>query len=292
MSELHRLIRTCSAVFTPNLQSMSGLIDVIRRSVNYRKESNDFRPLSVFPIPGRIELAEQMLRNEWRVVYELAFEQLFQEIYDMEKCDLAEYFDAVQIPHVSYYAYGENIAVLEPQSDSLSLKRNYEDLYERLIGRDFPCESEALYDLDLSTEHGPLVWEKKLTATDAQRQIGNPTGDIRLTKAGWKIEGKLIDNTKYFRYDLFGGFEWTRKDEKVEEGLVPFDVQILGESYVLMTLFVSHKPTGEAHQHNYTTGIQWGPLSPVTRRINLTGKLLRLYAPPAGQDEPYFIEIL
>jgi len=283
-----------AAVFTPNEQSLSGLIDVIRDAVTYRKSSDDFRPLTVFPIPSRIDLAEQKLRQQWREDYQARFERLFDEIYDVKGCDLSGYFDAVQIPHISYYAYGEHIAVLEPQADSLSLRRNYEDLYERLIGRDFPCKpnDRTMSELNLLAERGPQRWEKKLTATDAQRQKGNPTGDIRLTQAGWEVDGKAISQTTYFRYDLFGGFEWSNKGEKVEEASVPFDVRILGDNYGINELIVSHKPTGEAGQHNYTTGLQWGPLANVTRRIDLTGKLFRLYAPPAGRDEPFFIEIV
>jgi hypothetical protein len=283
-----------AAVFTPNSQSLDGLLNVLRDAVNYRKSSDDFRPLSIFPVPSRIDLAEQKLREIWRKRFQAEFQKLFQEIYDTKRCDLSNYFDKVQIPHLSYYAYGEPVAAREPGSDLFSLKRSYEYLYEVLIGQDSACASTdgVLPKLDLLEERGPQRWEKKLTATDAQRQIGNPTGDIRLTKAGWKVNGKLIDNTTYFRYVVFGGCNWTRKDEKVEEALVPFDVKILGKSYGVNTLVVSHKPSGEADQHNYTTGIQWGTLAYLTRQVNLTNKLLRLYAPPAGREEPYFIEIL
>ena len=139
--------------------------------------------------------------------------------------------------------------------------------------------------------HGRLRWEKDLSATDAQRQAGNPTGDIRLTAARWKEGGKVINHTTYFRNDLFGGFRWVAKNTKVEEAVVPFDVTMLGKSYGVRNLTVSHKPSGEAGQHNYTTGLQWGDLMPVTKAHDLTGRTIRIYDPPMGATTPFYIEI-
>ena len=43
------------AVFTPNKQSVIGLVDLIKDATEYRKQSDDLRPLVVFPLPSRIE---------------------------------------------------------------------------------------------------------------------------------------------------------------------------------------------------------------------------------------------
>jgi MinD-like ATPase involved in chromosome partitioning or flagellar assembly len=128
------------AVFTPNWQSVEGLLDVVREAVEYRLAADDFRPLTVFPVPSRIELAEMNLRKKWRGDYQRAFEELFRKVYGVEDCDTTAYFDEVQIPHVSYYAYGEEIAVVEERSEALSLSRAYQTFYERLVGLDFPWE--------------------------------------------------------------------------------------------------------------------------------------------------------
>jgi hypothetical protein len=143
-----------------------------------------------------------------------------------------------------------------------------------------------------SATHGPQRWEKLLTATDAQRQKGNPTGDIRLTASKWEEGGSLIDHTKYFRHDLFGGFTWTQKNKWVEEASIPVDLTILGKHYGVLELTVSHKPKGEAGQRNYTTGIQWGKLSRITKQKNLKGRTLKLFGPPKGATEPFFIEVV
>ena len=130
---------------------------------------------------------------------------------------------------------------------------------------------------------GMLRWEKELTPTDAQRQDGNPTGDIRLTRAEWRVNGKLIAWRTYFRKNVFGKAAWRRKNAKVEQATVEFNVIVLGQNYGINNLVVSHKPSGASGQGNYTTGIQWGNLTGLTKRIDLTGRTLRLYDPAAGE---------
>lgn len=126
-------------VFTPNRQSLSGVQDLIRRATNYRRQSDDLRPLVVFPLPSRIETGEPTLRDYWRFGnpkqgikgYQPLFEELFKEVYKLPRCELNTYFDEVQIQHVPSYAYGEEVAVLvEQRGDSLSLTRAYERFTE------------------------------------------------------------------------------------------------------------------------------------------------------------------
>ena len=140
-------------------------------------------------------------------------------------------------------------------------------------------------------DRGIQRWQKKLSATDAQRQTGNTTGDVRLTQAGWKVNGRQIDQTTYFRNEVFRQANWHRKNASVEEATVTFAVRILGTDYGLHRLVVSHKPSGEASQGNYTTGIQWGDLMTVTKQTDLTGRTLRLFDPPAGQTA-FVLEIV
>ncbi len=123
-------------VFTPNRQSLTGIMHLVRQATDYRRQSDDLRPLLVFPLPSRVELAEHELYDAWRMGnaergitgYQPQFEQLFREVYDLPSCDLSAYFDEVQIQHVPYYAYGEEIAVLNERNRSsrLSLTRSYE----------------------------------------------------------------------------------------------------------------------------------------------------------------------
>jgi len=130
------------AVFTPNRQSLTGVINSITEALDYRKQSNDLRPLVVFPLPSRIEASEPDLRRKWRygnsekdiIGYQVEFEKLFKEEYDLADCSLEEYFNEVQIQHVPRYSYGEEIAVLDEASqDRLSLSQSYENFTEKLV---------------------------------------------------------------------------------------------------------------------------------------------------------------
>ncbi len=162
----------------------------------------------------------------------------------------------------------------------------YEHPFQRLV--------DDLISYTLSI--GKLVWEKSnLPASDVQRQIGNVTGGLRLTQAKWKDKmGAIIDQTTYFRNELFGHLnweEWKKKRFSSEKAKTTFDVYILGESYGLFELEISHKPSGEAGQHNYTTMLHWGELSETVRELNLVSKTFRLYEPIEGQTEPFTVEI-
>jgi eukaryotic-like serine/threonine-protein kinase len=107
-------------VFTTNRQSLDGVAELAKKALTYRLNSNDFRPLKLYPIPSRIELGEKDLREIWRKGksdegiegYQPMFEKIFEDFYGIKKCDLTNYFDLVQIHHEPKYSYGESIAVL------------------------------------------------------------------------------------------------------------------------------------------------------------------------------------
>lgn len=142
-------------VFTPNEQSLAGALDVAGRAIQYRRESDDFRPLSVFPLPSRVELGEKALRAQWRARYQQDFEELFRRAYGIEECDMSEYFDEVQVPHVSFYAYGEKLAVFGERSEALSLGRSYEIFARRLVEWDVPWGvPEGLVPEEVRSEGG------------------------------------------------------------------------------------------------------------------------------------------
>ncbi|KAF0108694.1 MAG: hypothetical protein FD146_580 [Anaerolineaceae bacterium] len=159
-----------------------------------------------------------------------------------------------------------------------------------------PKVSIAIMPVQASSmpKFGELLWQKtKLPASDVQRQKGNVTGGLRLVQSGWKVSGNFIDQTTYFRNDIFGHLIWSAWktkpfSEKAETG---FDVYLLGESYGVHQLMISHKPSGEAGQHNYTTILHWGDLAETIRELNLIGKTFNLYSPPPDQVEPFIIEV-
>jgi hypothetical protein len=157
-------------VFTPNHQSIDGGIEVIKRATTYRRGSEDLRPLVVFPLQSRLEMSEPQLFSSWRfgtedamgpgIGYQGRLERLFTEIYALERCDLQNYFDEVQIQHVPRYSYGEDIAAVteRAQGARLSLSRSYAALVDALTKYDTPWSMRA------STEGGAdLVGSSKPT---------------------------------------------------------------------------------------------------------------------------------
>ncbi len=145
---------------------------------------------------------------------------------------------------------------------------------------------------------GPLLW-RKLNLPGSDVNIGGPTtnatGGLRLTQARFTVGGSTIDQTRYFRQSVFGNAVWIIDDKPkpyVEVADVLFNVRILGDDKGQHRLRLRHKPSGEAHQGNYTTLISWGKLGDEIKKIDLRGKDLYLYAPTAGYTEPFFIEIV
>jgi cellulose biosynthesis protein BcsQ len=139
-------------VFTPNRQSLSGVVDLVGRATEYRRASNDFRPLAIFPLPSRIENAERDLKVEWRAQYQREFEETFSQIYQIGKCELTDYFDKVQLPYQPYYAYGEKIAVIEERADALSLNHAYQLFFQRLVDLDFAWDVLETIDNSASAD--------------------------------------------------------------------------------------------------------------------------------------------
>ncbi|MBK6771812.1 MAG: hypothetical protein IPG78_06750 [Ignavibacteria bacterium] len=133
-----------------------------------------------------------------------------------------------------------------------------------------------------SIELGKLVWiRKRLPSSSVQGGSAgtNPTGGLRLVQDDFIDENKTIDQTKYFRYKIFGKFNWSeiKKTPLVEVAIVPFKINIFGKYIGEFNLQIRHKPSGEAGQHNYTTSISWGEVSEIIRKANLTGRKLELY---------------
>jgi HKD family nuclease len=143
-------------------------------------------------------------------------------------------------------------------------------------------------------EMGGLLWQKiKLPASDVQRQEGNVTGGLRLVQAKWKVADNFIDQTTYFRNDVFGHLIWSvwKTEPYSEKTEAIFDVYLLRKSYGLHELMISHKPSGESGQHNYTTILHWGDLAETIRKLNLIGKTFSLYSSPQGQVKPFILVV-
>lgn len=145
---------------------------------------------------------------------------------------------------------------------------------------------------------GVLMWRKKLPASDAL-QVNDGTahvGGVRLTQARFESPpGDRIDQTSYFRR-LFADYSWEPETGRHRSGdqehtYVPMRIIIRGADFGIHNFEISHKPSGEAGQANYTTILRWGrEFNPVIQGENLTGAVLSLYE-TAEDDAEFLIDI-
>ena len=174
------------AVFTPNVQSLEGVIDLLKESLEYRASSSDFRPLSIFPLPSRIENV-QRLQEAWRIRYQQAFEELFKTNVGGEQLDLTAYFNSVLLPHKSDYAFGETIAITEEKfSENGSLRKAYESFFEILTNGD------TAWDVGNTREADPSIVAEPVTVDQSVPRVGDKS-------LGTSTES-LPDPTPYFNY--------------------------------------------------------------------------------------------
>lgn len=159
------------SVFTPNRQSLEGVIDIASRSAKYRLKSDDLRSFRIFPLVSRVETSEFQLNESWRFGssskdiegYQPQFEKLFSEIYGLSNCDLTSYFDQAQIQYVPYYAFGEKIAAPLGTSGTLSLGRSYSAFTDILCKTSPVCDSVHITKIKESDGSKPtsITWDEQ-----------------------------------------------------------------------------------------------------------------------------------
>jgi hypothetical protein len=112
----------------------------------------------------------------------------------------------------------------------------------------------------------------------------NASGVLRLTQSDYGI-----DQTVYFRNSVFGHLNWYTVDQK-EMASAIFNLETNGQNHGNFTLDLSHKPSWESDQNNYTTGLHWGHATNHIRDPSLKGKTLVLYQ-ATGESYDYAIKI-
>lgn len=148
--------------------------------------------------------------------------------------------------------------------------------------------------MSVMPQYGALLWAKpNLPPSDMQQLTqGNNPGVLRLTQAGFKVNGQQINHRRYFRYDVFGSLGWATdpNDPGKEMADVAISLVIAGVYVGDFDLHLSHKPAWESGQANYITGLHWDDSVDHIRNPGLIGRTLQLFAPslPAGR---YVIEI-
>jgi HKD family nuclease len=134
-----------------------------------------------------------------------------------------------------------------------------------------------------------LIWQKiSLSKSDAQQVPPgtNPTGNLKLSQARFKINNIFIDQTTYFRNQVFNKLNWAKtisNKNSYEEANCKFNIIILEKDFGILTLKLSHDPGRIANQGNTPTWLHWGEiLLKYLGNTNITSRALKLYAPSKG----------
>ncbi len=129
-----------------------------------------------------------------------------------------------------------------------------------------------------------LVWQKlSLSQSDAQFVPAgtNGTGNLKLSQARFKLNNLLINHNTYFRNQVFQHLSWARTkptSTTYEETICNFDITILGTSYGVQPIKLSHDPIRISNQANTPSWLHWGnTLMSILQQNNITGHTLNLY---------------
>ena len=134
------------------------------------------------------------------------------------------------------------------------------------------------------------LWKKNnLPKSDSQHPTNgsNATCNLRLSQAGYEVNGQKIDQKTYFRENVFADCNW-EETEKGEKTHILADLEIDGESKGRYNLKVTHESHREANQDNVTTILHWEEAISVLRENDVTGKNLSL---DRDEDGIYQIKI-
>lgn len=121
-------------------------------------------------------------------------------------------------------------------------------------------------------------WSKTLTHSDAQRKKrGNQRGAITLVQGDYRNK---INQTTYFRRDLFGDQKWRKEVAKTgrtyESTIVPMNVVIDGSPKGVMDFTITDGSSRQADQSNYTAELHIEPIGSIIRSKNVEGKKLHI----------------
>lgn len=140
-----------------------------------------------------------------------------------------------------------------------------------------------------------LVWQKlSLSRSDAQFVPAgtNGTGNLKLSQAGFRVNGLLINHDTYFRNQVFQNLNWAKTkptSTTYEETICNFNITIMGTSYGIQPIKLSYDPIRISNQANTPSWLHWGnTLMTLLQQTNVTGRTLKLYQ----TDQSFAIEIV
>ncbi|MGA2740446.1 MAG: hypothetical protein ABSG65_23790 [Bryobacteraceae bacterium] len=126
------------AMFAPNSQN-TMVIKVVEAALEFRRLSDDLRPLIVYPLASRCDPADLTALQTSLNGFQSEFADLFKRAYELRDCDLSRYFEEVILLYVPWYAYNERIAVEKGEPTYVgSLRRSYTEFCKWLVSDKYP----------------------------------------------------------------------------------------------------------------------------------------------------------
>lgn len=125
-------------VFASNDQSLRGGIEAIQRAQRARQHlAVDRMPLTIFPIPGRIEVKEaREKRNKWKDRFSEELRPFF-DVWLEKDVSVTRVLEEITVPYFPSYSFGEELPVLhESLTAPGNLARSYATI-SRILYQDF-----------------------------------------------------------------------------------------------------------------------------------------------------------
>jgi hypothetical protein len=126
------------AMFGPNKQNES-ILGVVEAAIEFRRMSDDDRPLIVLPVASRFDTADLAGFHISRKTFLSEFSRMFTRLYALKSCDMVEYFEQVLLLYVPYYSNREAAVVDYSEPTYLGcLGKSYEAFAQWLVRRSEP----------------------------------------------------------------------------------------------------------------------------------------------------------
>ena len=115
---------------TATNQSLGGILKIARRAASARDKLPFPRPITpTLPVPSRFDTkSEYRLGNEWLSKFAEELQPLVSD-WLPKSITARQFLDAVKLPHVSFFSYGESLPVvnkdLRIQVDLVMLTREF-----------------------------------------------------------------------------------------------------------------------------------------------------------------------
>lgn len=172
--------------FTLSDQSIDGAASVARQIA----ERYTGRPISIYPVPMRIDEGEKEKADAGRALARLKFDRLPR---DLSGDELTAYWGAVEIPYRPYYAYEETLATF---GDEAGLSNSLLSAFERLTAVITDQEVTAMAQMseevrlrvrDAFTRRRPALPADLFLSYVAENRMWADWIESVLTRAGFRV---------------------------------------------------------------------------------------------------------